>query len=252
MATDTDTTKQVGTYHFVTESYLVDFQGMVPISLMLDNYLLYAATEHAETRGFGYKAMTEKNLTWVLSRIDMKIKSYPRMTEAISVQTWVEDVGRLFTTRCFAMFDKKDEAIAYARSTWAAIDLNTRRPTDLLSMESLQQFVCKGKECPIEKGKKIPPAEDVQGIPYRVRYSDLDVNRHLNSVKYIEHILDLFDIEKFKSQKISRFEIVYLAEGKYGMELSLHLKELEPSTKYAAAICDSSGKAICRAMVVWE
>jgi acyl-ACP thioesterase len=119
-------------------------------------------------------------------------------------------------------------------------------------MKKLQQFICREKECPVEKGAKVPLAEDAPAIPYRVKYSDLDVNRHLNSIKYMEHLLNLFDIEKFKTQRIARFEIVYLAEGKYGMDLSLHLKELEPSTKYATAICDVSGKAICRAAITWQ
>ena len=67
----------------------------------------------------------------------------------------------------------------------------------------------------------------------------------------MEHLLDLFDIEKFKSQRITRFEIVYMAEGKYGTDLSLHLKEVEGKTKYLASICDESGSAICRAAITW-
>ena len=241
---------KIGRYDFVTESYLVDFQGMIPIP-MLGNYLLHAATEHAEARGFGYKAMTKINLAWVLSRIDMEIIQSPRMGESIAIETWVEDVNRLFTTRCFTVLNSKNEPVAHARSVWAAIDLNTRRPTDLLGREDIIAYIDKEKECPIVKGGKVLPAEEAEGISYRVKYSDIDVNRHLNSIKYMEHLLDLFDIEKYKNQRITRFEILYLAEGKYGMELSLHLKETEKNTKYLAAICDESGKAICRAAITW-
>ena len=245
-----DIKDKIGRYDFVTESYLVDFQGMIPIP-MLGNYLLHAATEHAEARGFGYRAMTANGLAWVLSRIDMEVIECPRMSQRITIETWVEDVNRLFTTRCFTVLDSNGKPMAHARSVWAAIDLVSRRPTDLLGRADLIAYVEKEKECPVAKGGKVLPAEDAPGVPYRVKYSDIDVNRHLNSIKYMEHLLDLFDIEKFKNQRITRFEIVYMAEGKYGTNLSLHLKEVEGDTKYLASICDESGSAICRASIAW-
>ncbi|MDD6210392.1 MAG: thioesterase [Bacteroidales bacterium] len=242
--------ENVGTYNFVTESYLVDFQGEVPIP-MLGNYMLHAAAAHAEERGFGYADMTRHNLAWVLSRIDIQVDEYPRMSEPIAVQTWVEDVNRLFTSRCFAVLDREGREIVHARSVWAAIDLTTRRPSDLMKLDNFMRFIC-DKKCPISKSAKVPHAEDAPAIQYQVKYSDLDINKHLNSIKYMEHLLDLFDIEKFRKQKIRRFEILYLAEGKYGMNLSLHLKRQEDTEQYIAAICDDTGKAICRAAITWE
>ena len=242
--------ENIGTYNFVTESYLVDFQGEVPIP-MLGNYMLHAATAHAEERGFGYNVMTSRNLAWVLSRIDIQIDEYPRMSEPIAVQTWIEDVNRFFTSRCFAVLDREGREIVHARSIWAAIDLQTRKPSDLMKLNNLEQFIS-DKKCWIEKSGKLPHAEEAPAVLYQVKYSDLDVNKHLNSIKYMEHLLDLFDIEKYKKQKIRRFEIIYLAEGKYGMQLSLHLKKEENTERYIAAICDETGKAICRAAVIWE
>ena len=242
--------ENIGTYNFVTESYLVDFQGEVPIP-MLGNYMLHAATAHAEERGFGYNVMTSRNLAWVLSRIDIQIDEYPRMSESIAVQTWIEDVNRLFTSRCFAVLDREGREIVHARSIWAAIDLQTRKPSDLMKLNNLEQFIS-DKKCWIEKSGKLPHAEEAPAVLYQVKYSDLDVNKHLNSIKYMEHLLDLFDIEKYKKQKIRRFEIIYLAEGKYGMQLSLHLKKEENTERYIAAICDETGKAICRAAIIWE
>ena len=66
----------------------------------------------------------------------------------------------------------------------------------------------------------------------------------------MEHLLDLFDLEMFKTKDIKRFEIAYQAEGKYGMELMLHKQEAG-SEKYNMAICNE-GKAICRAAVTWS
>ena len=103
----------------------------------------------------------------------------------------------------------------------------------------------------IEKPGKIMPAENkAEGIPYSIKYSDLDINGHFNSVKYIEHLLDLFDIDQFKTREIGRLEIAYQSEGKQGMPLTLHKAESAPD-KQDMAICHE-GKAICRAAVTWR
>lgn len=239
---------KTGEFHFVTESYLMDFQGRITIP-MIGNYLLHAASVHAADRGFGYSDMTERHTAWVLSRLAIEMKAYPGMSESITLYTWVDEVGKLFTSRCFEFVDGKGDTFAFARSIWAAIDVETRRPT-LLDVEGLSAYIT-NRPCPIEKPGKIAPVEnDTEGELYKVKYSDLDVNGHLNSIKYMEHMLDMFDIAMYQEKKISRFEIAYQAEGKYGMELSLHSREMIPD-KYNMSICHE-GKAICRAAVTWS
>lgn len=239
--------KNVGEFHFVSESYQLDFRGRVTIP-MIGNYLLHAASTHAADRGFGYTDMTEKHTAWVLSRLALEITSYPGMSEELTVYTWVDEVGRLFTSRCFELADGKGNTFGFARSIWAAIDLQTRRPT-LLDAESLNVYLS-DRPCPIEKPGKIAAAESVsEGVPYRVKYSDLDVNGHLNSIKYMEHLLDLFDLEMFRHREIRRFEIAYQSEGRYGMELALHQAQVS-ADKYDMAICHE-GKVISRASATW-
>lgn len=242
--------EKIGTFNFVTESYLLDFRGRVTLP-MIGNYLLHCAGEHAHERGFGFHEMSQRNCAWVLSRIAIEISEYPSMSETITIRTWVEEVGRLFTCRCFALQNKQGKPIGYARSVWAAIDMETRKPSDLTVLGNLQEYIV-AEPCPIEKPGKIAPAENgTEGELYQVKYSDLDVNGHFNSIKYMEHLLNLFDIKWFEEKEINRFEINYIAEGRYGMKLSLHKKENGPD-KFITSICDEEGKAICRAVIGWR
>ena len=239
---------KVGEFHFVTEPYLLDFRGRVTIPMMV-NYLIHVASTHAAERGFGFNDMSERHTAWVLSRLAIEMIEYPAMSEPITLYTWIDEVGRLFTSRCFELADSNGKTFGYARSIWAAIDVETRRPT-LLDVAGLSSYITE-RSCPIEKPGKIAAAEsESEGIPYSIKYSDLDINGHLNSIKYMEHLLDLFDLEMFKTKDIKRFEIAYQAEGKYGMELMLH-KQDAGSEKYNMAICNE-GKAICRAAVTWS
>ena len=239
--------EKIGIFHFVTESYLLDFRGRVTVP-MIGNYMMHAASNHASQRGFGFSDMTEKHTIWVLSRMAIEINRYPEMSEPVTLYTWIDEVGRFLTSRCFEFCDAAGVPIGYARSIWAAIDMQTRRPTPL-DVEALGEYVA-DKICPIEKPGKIAAMEsETEGLPYSVKYSDLDINGHFNSIKYIEHLLDLFDLDLFSSKEVRRFEISYLSEGRYGMPLTLHKKETEQGA-YNLAICHE-GKAICRAETTW-
>ena len=181
--------EKIGIFHFETESYLLDFRGRVTVP-MIGNYMMHAASNHASQRGFGFTDMTEKHTAWVLSRMAIEINRYPEMSEPVTLYTWIDDVGHIFTSRCFEFCDAAGVPIGYARSIWAAIDMQTRRPTPL-DVESLGEYVVE-KVCPIEKPGKIAAVEnETEGLPYKVKYSDLDINEHFNSIKYIEHLLEI-------------------------------------------------------------
>ena len=240
--------EKVGLFHFVAEPYLMDFRGRVTLP-MIGNYLIHAASSHAGERGFGFNDMSERHTAWVLSRLAIEMKEYPTAFDKINLYTWIDEVGRLFTSRCFELADENGKTFGFARSIWAAIDVETRRPT-LLDIARLSAYVT-DRPCPIEKPGKIAAVEnETEGIPYSIKYSDLDINGHFNSVKYIEHLLDLFDIDQFKTREIGRLEIAYQSEGKQGMPLTLHKAESDPD-KQDMAICHE-GKAICRAAVTWR
>ena len=163
--------EKVGLFHFVAEPYLMDFRGRVTLP-MIGNYLIHAASSHAGERGFGFNDMSERHTAWVLSRLAIEMKEYPTAFDKINLYTWIDEVGRLFTSRCFELADENGKTFGFARSIWAAIDVETRRPT-LLDIEALGKYIDE-RPCPIEKPGKIMPVENkAEGIPYSIKYSDM-------------------------------------------------------------------------------
>jgi acyl-ACP thioesterase len=239
---------RTGIFHFTADSELLDFRGRISIPA-IGSRLLHVASVHAAERGFGYSDMQGRNVAWVLSRLAIEVKRYPGLSEDITLYTWIEGAAGLFTHRCFELVSGQGETFCYARSIWAAIHLETRRPVPL-DAETLNAFRVE-RPCPIEKPGKIPPAEHLApGETFRVRYSDLDINGHLNSIRSMERLLDTFSPDLFMQKQIARFEITYMAEGRYGMELSVHSTESLPGTYHLAMCCE--GKAICRASAAWH
>ncbi len=235
-------------YTYTIDAYLTDFRGKATLP-MLGGFMLQAATRHAEERNFGYSTMTGLQRAWVLMRMSVKLSKYPNNDTTIKLHTWVSDVNKLFTERSFAFEDQEGNYFGYARSTWACIDLETRRPINILELDGLSDFKS-DRECPIPSAAKISSPKDCEYIAaFDVKYSDIDINKHLNSMKYIEHLLDVFPIEMFEKKEIKDFDINYLAEEQYGSTLDIWQKEKD--TGVSALEMRNKDKTICLARVTW-
>lgn len=241
--------EKVGCYSFMAEPFQTDFCGRLPVSV-LGNQLLNAADFHSKERGFGIPSLRQENLTWVLSRLVLEIVEMPRQYEEYVVDTWIESVFRFFTGRNFCVRGGDGRVLAYARSVWAMIDLRTRKPVDLVSRYGMDfsGYLCADRPCPIGEPERIRLKEWKEALRLVPLYSDIDINGHFNSVKYIEHVLNLFPLEHYRDYDVRRFEMAYVAEGYPGDVLSFYL-ENPRELVYCAEIRKNSSETVCRCRI---
>lgn len=213
---------KVGTYRFLVEPFHCDFSHRLFLG-HLGNHLLNAADFHSNDRGYGMNYLNPIHRTWVLSRLVIEMQQMPRAYDSIDVDTWVEGVMRYFTSRNFAVRTADGTLCGYGRSIWAMIDTDSRQPVDILSVHDglITEYVDTDTPCPIapfSRARVKPTEQPVRTI--ETQYSDIDVNGHVNSVKYIDHILDLWPVEWYRSHRLERLEIAYMAESHQGDRLS--------------------------------
>lgn len=141
---------------------------------------------------------------------------------------------RYFTNRNFKVTDADNGKVyGYGRSIWAMIDTETRQPTDILSIHdgSINQWIDKDNPCPIDKGGRVKMSDAAEYVrTIDTYYNDVDINGHINSVKYIEHILDLWSLEWYREHQIKRFEIAYVAEAHAGDKLNFYRETSDGSS----------------------
>jgi acyl-ACP thioesterase len=243
---------KTGTYAFVAEPFHVDFNGKLTLGV-LGNHLLNCAGFHATDRGFGMATLNEDNYTWVLSRLAIEMDDMPGRYERFTIRTWVENVYRLFTDRNFAVINGDGIKIGYARSIWAMINMNTRKPADLLNLHEGQitGYICEDEDCPIEKPGRIKVETKDVTATLTAKYNDIDVNGHVNSIRYIEHILDLFPIDYYRAMRVRRFEIAYIAESYYGDELKFY-KEETGDGEFSVEVKKDNDEVVCRSKIVFS
>ena len=244
---------KVGKYPFVVEPFHADFTGKLTMGI-LGNHLLNCAGFHAADRGFGIATLNEDHFTWVLSRLAVEITGeMPSAYDKFSIETWVENVYKLFTDRDFAIINAKGEPIGYARSVWAMIGMETRKPADLLTLHGggITNYICTEKECPIDKPGRVKVTTAEPDARVMARYSDIDINGHVNSIRYIEHILDLFPLSMFSERCLKRFEVAYVAESYFGDELSFY-KEQKSENEFDVEIKKNDRETVVRSKVIFQ
>ena len=217
----------------------------------LGNHMLNAADFHSTDRGFGMKYLMTIKRSWVLSRLAIEMNEMPEQYTKFNIETWVENAMRFFTQRNFSVSDDSGKVYGYGRSVWAMIDTDTRQPCDILSIKdgAINEWIEAEKPCPIDKGGRVKmsdAAEFVHAID--TYYNDVDINGHINSVKYIEHVLDLWSLDWYKAHRIQRFEIAYVAESHAGDKLSFYREETGEN-EFCVRIVRTDGTECCRSKV---
>ncbi len=220
---------KVGVYDFEAETFHCDFTDHLFVG-HLGNSMLNAADYHSNERGYGMHYLQTIHRTWVLSRFVMEMDRMPRAYEKFKVETWVNSVMRYFTSRNFAVTTPDGTGVlGYGRSIWAMIDTDTRQPANLLDVRDglIQEYADAEKACPIDSAGRIKmDASPTFAHSFEARYSDVDLNGHVNSVKYLEHALDLFPLEWHRSHRVKRVEIAFVAESHAGDQINLYMEEL--------------------------
>lgn len=236
-------------YPYKIQPQAVDFQFRITTAALTD-ILLTTAGYNADDNGFGLRNLNAKDSSWVLLRLALEMDHFPEQYETIHVETWIEEVGRASTTRNFCIRNEKHEIIGNACSIWAMIDMQTRRAQDLQSLEGIHEFAS-GDLGLIEKPVRLGSiAED--GIDYdgfKVKYSDIDINGHVNTVRYIEWISDCFSLETYRKKQIKRFEINFMSELLFDDFVDIIGSEIEPNDFRFEISKDE--KIACRARVVF-
>ena len=216
------------------------------------NFLQEAASMHAQVAGFGFEGMMQRNQFWVLTRLKVVINQYPRWNDDLKLQTWSRGNDGIFYIRDFQIFDKLDNVIASATSSWAAINRKSRRPELVEGLEDT--FTTISNEALNERLQKLPALQQSEVLrSHQVQFSDIDIVYHVNNVKYLEIIMNAFPLQHHKTKKARSVEINYLREANYGDDLVVNIDpEKNEDFSLLNIIRNSDEKEICRAKIEWH
>jgi medium-chain acyl-[acyl-carrier-protein] hydrolase len=79
----------------------------------------------------------------------------------------------------------------------------------------------------------------------RVKFGDIDINQHMNSIRYIEHALDLFPSELYLHHFLNRIEVQYVKETSFNDNLTLVNNKMDDHLMYVE-FHKESGEPACK------
>lgn len=116
------------TYTFKVVSDDIDFNGHVSNITYL-SWMINAATRHSESVGFGYKECLKLGGTWVAKSHKIEYKKPSFEHDELHMETWVESIGKILSTRRYKLTRSSDEAlILEGKTEWVFVDAKKMRP----------------------------------------------------------------------------------------------------------------------------
>ncbi len=221
-------------YDFTVLPQWIDFNGKERFSSIVSN-ILDVAGEDARVNGFGIDVLAPRNRGWVLSRLCVELDSRPLEHEVYTVETWVNEYASLLTTRCFRFIDSKGKCFGRAVSVWCLLDYEKRRPVPMSEIMDLTSKSVTELECPCDGPKKLRPFESPVGSTHKVKYMDIDFNRHMNTLRYVDLIVDELPLEVASSDSPLRVDIHFVKESVYGETLNIYCQAQEQSSEDQSA-----------------
>jgi acyl-ACP thioesterase len=232
-------------------SYDVSLNGQTKF-YTLCNILLDSAAAHANQFRFGYHDMQKENVYWVLSRFHIVMHGYPRMDDRVKVETWPKGPDKLFFLRDYRMHAENGTLLTTATTAWLVLDAGTGRPRKMEQNKNLLQFHVDGLHAIENVPEKLPAITGPdRHMPVLASYSDLDINKHVNAVKYIEWVQDCYPQELYEEENVKEFQINYLAETRFGEEVEIRIRKASRADPfdYLEGIRISDGNAAFRARI---
>ena len=238
----------------------------------LGNWLQEAAGRNADALGFGEKALLAYNLTWVLTRLALRIARLPRAGEELCIHTWPSTMDR-FGHRGYKVYDASGGLIATGSSAWSVMELSSRSMARLPAALA-PKYPAAPRPCETFSCRVIPRLrpEEASSCPLRVRRDDLDINGHVNNTRYLAWILETLPpapalLNGWREPLTPRMvDITFRAESFPQEELACLCAPAEapesapksvlglpaPCARLHSIQRNSDRSEVCRALTLWE
>lgn len=200
----------------------IDFKNNLKLSSLF-TYFQDISGLHSENLNMGREVLYDQyGVIWVLVRMRVEIIAYPKWNDLITIETWPQKPSRIGFDRDFLVRDREGNIMARAVSTWVVIDIESRKFKNPRSIQAEYPPVIEERAIDCRLGGLKPSGELELAYTRPVRYSDIDINRHLNNTKYLDFIMDSFSLEDHENHRVKSLEINYSQEALPGTSLSIY------------------------------
>lgn len=207
-----------------------------------------------EEENLGNLNCDENETTWVFFDYDIAMYRYPRYREKVKIRTYVEAIRKFYSTRIFEAYDMEGNLVSKASVLAFLINKNTRRPARISEAEYEAHGLTKESSKLLRDKLKFENFDEYEvKLNFNIRYLDIDLNRHVSNIKYIEWVLETVPFHIVSEYKMKRIKIKFEKEITYGHNVNIKSKivRIDEGIKVLHKVQDEEGKNITLAETYW-
>lgn len=211
------------TYNYKIKYSDIGTDKKITLKALVDT-LQQAAILHSDSAGYGVNDIPNTHLAWLLLNWKVEIKSYPILNDTITIKTWPRIFDKLYSYRDFEVYDKNNNIIAIASSKWFAVDTYTKKIRKLTSeITNAYGGITEKNVFETTFSEKITIPEELKlNFNYKIQRRDLDTNKHVNNLHYIDYALETLPEDIFNNTTFNKLEILYKKEIKYNEKINCY------------------------------
>ena len=210
-------------HDYLVHYYEADSARRLTLSALVQ-YFEDIAILHSAKAGYDLEYFDANHCGWMLLKWDISIRSLPVFGQRMTVATRVHAMKRFLADREFVMTASDGTVLAEGRSNWLLVDTDKRRPLRVSEEQCSAFNVSAASEAAFIAIEDVPPVTEVEaGAASAIATeifrrqviagnTDIDTNRHVNNVSYLDWALDSLPADFASSRTPSRLAAQYRKE----------------------------------------
>lgn len=236
---------------FIVRSYEIDQTGEATLP-QIANYFQEAAGKNARDLNFDIEDLRAQNATWVLYRMHIRMNRFPARWQSVTVNTWPSLGDGIRAFRDYELTDGKGNTLGMGVSQWMVLNINNRRPMRIPAEIMEMGLSVKEHQLPVDK----KPMCSFDDPDFETRIvtgrQDLDINHHVNNVKYIEWMTGYVPDSFTAAGKCVDMKIQYHKEAGLLANLSVSLKRLGKGRFQHKITNSGTGELLATGSTLWK
>ena len=204
-----------------------------------------AAIAHTIELGVTRERTLDQGLLWAVTQYHTLFHRLPEYDEKVTLLSWPGKTMHLYFPRYFRIVDPKGLVLFEAVSLWVLIDSKTRGIVFPESHDIYIKEIVTGNELPMPG--RIRREEAADTVQFKIPYSYVDLNGHMNNARYYDLAVDLMPAA-LRGRKLRELSSEYIGETQLDDILKVGFTASEDSFY----ICGEKEKTVFRMKMLFE
>jgi len=212
------------------------------------------AADHCYSINHSLYDLEKQNIGWVLLSGVMKMFSYPKYKEKITIRTWLSSYSIVKGIRENIIYNDLGKIIGKAKGLWVFFDIQRRRPIQIFDTIKEKWSFYKEECMNHDITEKIEAIDSLIHIKeFNINRFDVDTNQHVNNIRYLQWLMESTSENIINNFYLHSIDGRFIAEAQLGDTIMSFTEKDIHDNSYIHTIKTKSNNKVCAiAKTVWK